>query len=486
MLAEAMPAATSAGALGIDSLLALWVVALADPEWIMPPRLARQAVAAALRAQGRDTNQWVGFMRQSRKAEVVSSLRHIELEDARSPEDADTPTDSVCHPEGVGKEDTRRLGRRPEGVSEEGERLGRRVRNTLRVLHAALGLNFTFGHWGKYTGDRENGAMYVTLQQPGYDAVWLQHERLSAPVVTEEARLLDAWASPTTALSAVTAGSDARLLALDDETRRAAFDTHLLPSSLLLLQAALSSPPMRASKHGLPMLSRQWRKLSSEINPRDEQRMLLERVQANTGTGSTAGAIASTATEKQTDQSAVVGKAANDKGKGKVRVAKGKGRSEEGSQVDMLAELSKLSSARELFEGMSDKEREIIEIVEEVQQWLLLQGAGAQPLPPAHRRDSSASANAMAPGRIATGDAPNGAQDGAQDGTVDGAPRARRSSAGRPPSAHEGRTAFVLAFGRAMPLKVKVDEHTTESVTVLFCGSPDAPLLVQRPDHAAI
>jgi hypothetical protein len=125
MLAEAMPAATSAGALGIDSLLALWVVALADPEWIMPPRLARQAVAAALRAQGRDTNQWVGFMRQSRKGEAVSSLRHIELEDARSLEDADTPTDSVCHPEGVGKEDTRRLGRRPEGVSEEGERLGR-------------------------------------------------------------------------------------------------------------------------------------------------------------------------------------------------------------------------------------------------------------------------------------------------------------------------------------------------------------------------
>jgi 3-methyladenine DNA glycosylase/8-oxoguanine DNA glycosylase len=485
MLAEAMPAATSAGALGIDSLLALWVVALADPEWIMPPRLARQAVAAALRAQGRDTNQWVGFMRQSRKGEAVSSLRHIELEDARSLEDADTPTDSVCHPEGVGKEDTRRLGRRPEGVSEEGERLGRRVRNTLRVLHAALGLNFTFGHWGKYTGDRENGAMYVTLQQPGYDAVWLQHERLIAPVVTEEARLLDAWASPTTALSAVTAGLDARLLALDDETRRAAFDAHLLPSSLLLLQAALSSPPMRASKHGLTMLSRQWRKLSSEINPRDEQRMLLERVQANTGTGSTAGAIASTATEKQTDQSAVVGKAANDcvgdKGKGKRR-------SEEGSQVDTLAELSKLSSARELFEGMSDKEREIIEIVEEVQQWLLrtsaaaLQGAGAQPLPPARRRDSSASANAMAPGRIATGDAPNGAQ----DGMVDGAPRGRRSSAGRPLSAHEGRTAFVLAFGRAMPLKVKVDEHTTESVTVLFCGTPDAPLLVQRTDHAAI
>jgi hypothetical protein len=179
-------------------------------------------------------------------------------------------------------------------VSWEGERLGVRVRNTLRVLHASLGLNFTFGHWGKYTGDRDNGAMYVTLQQPDYNAVWLREERLAAPAVAEEARLLDAWASTTTidlsAAVAATAGgasddAKARLLALDDETRRAAYDTQLLPSSLLLLQAALSTPPTRSSKHGLPMLSRQWRKLSSEVNPRDEQRMLLERVEAYTGTG---------------------------------------------------------------------------------------------------------------------------------------------------------------------------------------------------------
>jgi len=139
MLAEAMPAATSLDALGIDSLLALWLVSLANPEWEMPPILARRAVAAALRAQARDTNQWVGFMRQARMAEDASSLHHIEPEE----QDTEAPTD-VC---------------RPEGVNEEGEHLGRRVRNLLRVHHAAQGLNFTFGHWGKYTGDRENGAM---------------------------------------------------------------------------------------------------------------------------------------------------------------------------------------------------------------------------------------------------------------------------------------------------------------------------------------
>jgi hypothetical protein len=138
MLAEAMPAATSLDALGIDALLALWLVSLANPEWELPPILARRAVAAALRAQARDANQWVGFMRQARMAEDASSLHHIEPEE----QDTDAPTD--C---------------RPKGMNEEGELLGRRVRNLLRVHHAAQGLNFTFGHWGKYTGDRENGAM---------------------------------------------------------------------------------------------------------------------------------------------------------------------------------------------------------------------------------------------------------------------------------------------------------------------------------------
>ena len=144
MLAEAMPAATSLDALGIDALLALWLVSLANPEWELPPILARRAVAAALRAQARDANQWVGFMRQARMAEDASSLHHIEPEE----QDTEAPTD--C---------------RPKGMNEEGELLGRRVRNLLRVHHAAQGLNFTFGHWGKYTGDRENGATRALVNE---------------------------------------------------------------------------------------------------------------------------------------------------------------------------------------------------------------------------------------------------------------------------------------------------------------------------------
>ena len=83
-------------------------------------------------------------MRQARMAEDASSLHHIEPEE----QDTEAPTD--C---------------RPKGMNEEGELLGRRVRNLLRVHHAAQGLNFTFGHWGKYTGDRENGAMRALVNE---------------------------------------------------------------------------------------------------------------------------------------------------------------------------------------------------------------------------------------------------------------------------------------------------------------------------------
>ena len=44
----------------------------------------------------------------------------------------------------------------------------------------------------------------------------------------------------------------------------------------------------------------------------------------------------------------------------------------------------------------------------------------------------------------------------------------------------------VLAFGRAIKLKVKLEDHQTAAfVTVTFCGTPDAPLLVQRTDVAS-
>ena len=417
MLAEAMPAYTSSEALGIDSLLALWIVSLADADWIIPPILARRAVSAALRAQARDSNQWIGFMRQARLAEDQASLQDIE--DVEQETKLLNFANRICQDD---MDDSCLKHYLKIGVNTEGRILGLRVRNCLRVLHAALGLNFTFGHWGKYTGDRENGAMYVTLHQPEYDDIWLQQERLIAPPVAEEIKLLNAWASPKIDLSLIISDK----ISLDNETRRAAFDIQLQSSSLLLLQALLSSPPTRSSKYGLPMLCRQWRKLSSEINPRDEERMLLERVQANTGSNK--------AIKKQDDQ-----------------------------RASAMKQMAKLTSARDLFKGLSDKESELIEIIEEIQEWQhqRMPGMTTHPIKlecPINTSDIKYNA-------------------------VDDGPRVS-SSSGLPLTDHDGRTAFVLAFGRAIPLKIKVDKITT-NVTVLFCGTTASPLLVQRTDHTA-
>ena len=230
-------AADGDGALGIDSLIALWLVALADPGWAMPQTLARRAVAAALRAQPRDCNAWVGMVRFSRGG-TEADVEQFEVLDGTTPPD-ELGAFAVC------------------------------VRNLLRAVHAAVGLNFNFGKWGKYVGDRENGAVLATLQRD-FAKEWLQAERLRAPAVALEEELLDSVFGGGKAEAAPVA--DARLAALDEETRLAAFDVAVCPYTLLLAQACLSSPPRVKSKFGLPMIAKQYRKLSSEVNPRDEER----------------------------------------------------------------------------------------------------------------------------------------------------------------------------------------------------------------------
>jgi hypothetical protein len=66
MLVDASPfdAPPDGSALGLEQLLLLSLVARADPEWVLPPRLARRAVAAALRTQARPSNQWLGFVKR--------------------------------------------------------------------------------------------------------------------------------------------------------------------------------------------------------------------------------------------------------------------------------------------------------------------------------------------------------------------------------------------------------------------------------------
>ena len=67
-----------------------------------------------------------------------------------------------------------------------------------------------------------------------------------------EAALLDAWEAGTPPPPP----ADARVAALDDECRLAAFDPLVSPASLLMLQAALEGPPASWKKHSLPSLVR--------------------------------------------------------------------------------------------------------------------------------------------------------------------------------------------------------------------------------------
>ena len=50
------------------------------------------------------------------------------------------------------------------------------------------------------------------------------------------------------------------------------------PDLLLLVQASLQLPPTEWRKHSLPCLARHVRKLCTEINPREQERLTLARV----------------------------------------------------------------------------------------------------------------------------------------------------------------------------------------------------------------
>ena len=61
---------------------------------------------------------------------------------------------------------------------------------------------------------------------------------------------------------------------------------------------------------------------------------------------------------------------------------------------------------------------------------------------------------------------------------------ATRAVVGAPPSAYDGRTAFLLAFAEAAEIEVTPVDGPTEVVNVLFCGTVDEPLRVQRVGKA--
>lgn len=401
MLADSQPfeAPEDGSALGIEQLLALTLVARADPSWALPAQLRSKAVASALRTQAREANQWIGFVRTKRDEQQIFDLEH------------------------------------------DGQ-LGARVRNMLRALHASAPFSFCFGAWDHFEGDRVSGAVWAHLSSE-YTS-WLRPERLRSEPVPNERVLLDAWVA-----GRPPAPVDARMQKLDAQTRLASYDLNVSPSALLLLQALLPSPPDSRKRSSLQSLSRHFRKLSSEVNPRDQQRQLLARIEM-----------------LRTSNAAAIDSAG---GSGPSSMATVKSTAE--AEAEAKASRA-FTSDVDLFEGLSPKERELLERVRVVQAYL--QGCPASPSVPASVAESSAIAGCAF------------AEDGKNGKTLVVAYSAARvrESAGGELSEHDGRRGFLLAFGAVFELQVTGAAGKEEMVGVFFGGTPDAPLLVQRIGQA--
>ena len=248
MLVDASPfdAAPDGSTLGLQQLLALSLVARADPGWAPPPQLARKAVAAALRTQQRPCNQWLGFMERDWAPNMSGWC--LESEDGSS-----SPPGEV---DGDDSEDESERGHQDQGTPTERLR-ALELRNTLVATQAAVGSAIRWGRWDKFEGEPTGAALIAYLNC--HFTEWFRDGRLQAEAVKDEAALLSGFDARL-----VTHPPDARLLGLDFECRLAAWDPQVQPASLLLLQAALSEPPTSWKKHALPSLAKQVRQLISE------------------------------------------------------------------------------------------------------------------------------------------------------------------------------------------------------------------------------
>ena len=122
MLVDASPfdAPDDGGALGLEQLLALSLVARADAGWTPPAPLARRAVAAALRTQKRPSNQWLGFLDAGCAPGAATGLITLEATEAL-----------------------------PAGP----QRRAAQLRNALVAAQVAIGGAIRFGKWEKFLGD---------------------------------------------------------------------------------------------------------------------------------------------------------------------------------------------------------------------------------------------------------------------------------------------------------------------------------------------
>ena len=411
MLADSSPfePPSDGAALGIEQLLLLTLVARADPSWTMPPQLMRKAVAAALRAQARDANQWVGFVKTRRAGEAIFTVESA-------------PGDAGCD-----------------------SPVAPRVRNALRALHASSGFSFQFGTWGAFTGDRLSGAVWAYLK-PEFSS-WQQ--RLASEAVPGEASLLDNWCAGLPAPAV-----DARVGTLDEQCCLSAYDLSVSPAALLLLQALLPSPPDNWKRSSLPSLARHFRKLSAELNPRDQQRQLLARLEQMKATQEGG------ATDDVDDTAAVEPAAGGGTSGALVAAAEARAVREFAADTD-------------LFDTLSPKEEQLLERIREVQSYLRAHGSSD-----GVGVDRLNGVGCLTKGVLEA--SPEAGEPGKAWPMVAMRHVRVRESAGGALSEHDGRSGFLLAFGFVVELQVTGLAGKEETVGVLFAGSESEPLLVQR------
>ena len=486
MLVDASPfdAPTDGGALGLEQLIALSLVARADAGWVMPPALARKAVAAALRVQQRPANQWLGFM--DRDFAPNGQIIGWRLEQPQGGAPAAEPMGAEGSA-GAGS------GSGGEGGAESGshwsaaEARAIELRNVLVVGQAAIGGSIRWGRWDKFVGE-PTGAALVAYLNPDFTEWYApgtegQPPRLHAAAVDGEQSLLDAWVG-----RANSPVPNLRVQRLDAECRLAAYDPHVTPSSLLLLQATLADPPLSWKKHSLPSLARQVRKLISEANPRLQERAGSMRVAMWGNAGSGATAVAAQGERQQSEKTSlpplycVLQTAKTDDAK---QAASGAGASD--SVVAPPAKVAVYSSAREVVTPtgkLSEKEIEIIECYEAVQRWQQSHWQRHQQPHLPHMGMQTGDGDSRVGATVSSAATANESVGAADGAAVEPKMVATRAVVGAPPSAYDGRTAFLLAFAEAAEIEVTPVDGPTEVVNVLFCGTVDEPLRVQRVGKA--
>jgi hypothetical protein len=92
--------------------------------------------------------------------------------------------------------------------------------------------------------------------------------------IPQETSILSRWlkGGPSVQLT------EPRFIRLDEECHLASISPNIFPHSLVVLQALLKSPPRAWKKHALPNLAKQVRKLMSDVNPRVQERIQLQRL----------------------------------------------------------------------------------------------------------------------------------------------------------------------------------------------------------------